>query len=94
MHPAGTGAEQLTIKHMRQPCQRVPVTRLVGGKGPDDTIFGQAVQNVVIIIYVVVIVVFGKIKTGNLPEDQQGTQYQDKIRENDESFFHRFRHNS
>ena len=92
MHPAGVCAEQLTIEHKRQPRQRVPVGRAVGGKSPDDAIPGQAVQNVRIFIYVVSIIIIDKIEIVYLPEDQQGTQYQNKIRENDERFFHRFRH--
>jgi hypothetical protein len=93
MHPARVCTEQLAIEHKRKPGQRVPVGRVVGGKSPDDTFPSQTVQNLRIFVYVVFVIIINKIKIAYLLENQQGAQYQDKIRENNERFFRRFRHN-
>jgi hypothetical protein len=53
---------------------------------------GEAVQNVRILKDIVVIIVVDKIEIVDLPEDQQGAQYQNRIYENDERFFRRFGH--
>ena len=90
MHPAGVCTKQLTIEHKRQPGQRVPVGRAAGGKSPDDAILGQAVQNVRIFVYVEIIIIIDKIEIADLPEDQQGTQCQNRVNENDEKFLHKF----
>jgi len=94
MHPAWVGAEQLTIQHQGQPRQGLPVSEVAGCKRPDNAVRGQAVQNVLVFVYVEIIVIIDKIEIADLPEDQQGTQYQDNIHENNERFFRRFRHNS
>jgi hypothetical protein len=89
MHPARSGAEQLTIEHKRNPRKRQPVSDVWSvGKSPEDVIHAQAVQNVRIFRYIEGIVVIDKIETADLPEDQQGTQCQNGVNENGEIFFH------
>jgi len=71
----------------------MPVGCVTGCKSPDDAILGQAVQNVLVFVYVEIIVIIDKIEIADLPEDQQGTQYQNKIYENEGRSLHRFGHN-
>ena len=71
----------------------MPVGCVTGCKSPDNAILGQAAQNVLIFGYVQIVIVVGKIKITDLPEDQQSTQCQNRVNGNDEKILHKFRPN-
>ena len=45
MMAARLGTEELTVKHMRQPCKRMPVAGMTGGKSPDNAITVKTCKN-------------------------------------------------
>ena len=92
MHPAGVCTEQLTIEHKGKPCDGMPVGRMACCKRPDNAVRGQTVQNVLVFRYIGIIIVIGKFKIPDLPEDQQSTQYQGTINENNDISLRKFEH--
>ena len=76
MVPAGVGAEQLTIQHMGKPGQRMPVTGVACGKGPDNAVSGKAGLDVLIVSNVLVVIVVYETVSVDRPERREGCQAQ------------------
>ena len=79
MMPAGPQPENLTVQHMGQPRQRMPVVGIRVGESPDDGIECNTVLNMGIFVHVFIVVIIDKIKSLHLPvrscgdkDEQQG----------------------
>ena len=92
MYPHWVRTEQLTIHHQGKPRKGLPIPEVAACKCPDDSTFGQAVQNVRIFGNVDFVIIVDKVEIADLPVDQQRAQYQDEINENNNVSFEKLRH--
>ncbi len=74
MRRAAVHAEELTIEHVRQPRQRVPVRGVAGDESPHESSTSQSIANVRVVGDVVWIVVVEKCEVANLEinRDREG----------------------
>lgn len=72
MMPSGIEAEELHVEHVRKPCHRMPVGRVVGRKRPGNSVPGQPRHHHWILCYVERVVVTHEVERQDLPEGQEG----------------------
>ena len=73
---AGLQVIELTVQHVREPCQRVPIEGVVGGDCPGGPRGGQARADRQVLIDIIVVVVVDKAVVDRLPENDNDGQYQ------------------
>ena len=77
--PAGVQAVKLTVQHVRQPCQGMPIAGMSGGKGPDKAFESQAGLHVMITGDVLNVVVADEVIMSHLPEYDNGGDNQKQV---------------
>ena len=76
MVPAGIKAEELAIRHVRQPGQRVPIARITDVESPAAGFEGQPRVDVGIADDVLVVIIIDKIAMEGRPIQGQRKQQQ------------------
>src|SRR5438093_7088278 len=66
----GAGAPQLAVQHMRQSCQRMPITGMPAAERVNDAGKGQPTGDERIRVNVGIIVVVDKVVANSLPENE------------------------
>ena len=72
MMPAGPEAEQLTIHHVRNRRERMPVLRMNVRERPSNAVPAQAGANVRVLDHVSRVVIIDELKAKRLTEDRPG----------------------
>ena len=66
----GVGAPQLAIQHMRQSCQRMPITGMLAAERVNSSGNGQPVTDDRIRVNVGIIIVVDEVVADSLPENE------------------------
>ena len=78
MVSCGGAAKKLTIRHVRQPCQGMPVPVSLGRESPLDPFKRPTRQDMLVLGYIVIIVVINKIVINHLTKDDHGDKHKKK----------------
>src|SRR5438552_13205562 len=68
---------ELTIQHVRNGSQRMPVVRMHMGEGPLNPLEGETVRDPWILVYVLIVVVVDKLVPNGLAEDDPDNCHKD-----------------
>ncbi len=83
MMPSRIQSEELHIKHVGHPCQRMPVRGIGGRCCPEDPLHRYTMLNMIVFCYIDGIVVINKIATIDLPECHEGNNCQGHAKHED-----------
>ena len=79
---AGFHTEELAIRHMGQPCQRMPEIRVMGSKRPRDILWRQPLSHPPIIGDIGLIIKIDKFMMAHLAKHQNGHNGKNNADEN------------
>ena len=92
MVPAGISAEQLPVKHMRNPGQRMPIASVSRSESPRDTTACESSFDMRVFCDIVHIVVVDEVVASHLPINSEGGKCQSQINQRNPIFFWRLTH--
>jgi len=71
MMRTGIHSEQLTVQHVRYPCQRMPVGGVKGGTRPNEVVRRQSFLNMKVISDIFSVIKKDEVKIFNIPESKK-----------------------